>query len=327
MPTLIVAGTSPGAGKTALTAAIASHFSTSSQDESGVTVAPAWANPDGSTVSDLRDVLGDIAAARSLGSGSDSAATVAGKAKELAGPGRITILEGKTGNHEDNLALADEIDGLVLLVAQPADDILDVARPYGARLAGVIVNFVPRYRVHDLESQIIPQLEAANIRLLGWIPEDRRLLAPTVGLVAEHLSAEIILKEEESNRLIDNFLIGGMVLDWGPFYFGSKENVGVVVRGDRPDIQLAALQTDTVRAMVLTKGARPVEYVIYEATQRDVPLVMTSGSTEETTVRLESLQAKVRFDHPDKLMFISEHAAQRLDLDALDVALSQQVTR
>ncbi len=275
----------------------------------------------------LRATLGDTASSQSLGSGTSSAAEIARKANELTGDGKLLIIEGKTGFHADNLALADETDGLVLLVATPADDILHSASSYGSRLAGVVINAVPLYQSHDVETRIIPELKQANINVIGWLPEDRRLLAPTLGLVAEHLSAEIILNEEQADRLIDNFLIGGMVLDWGPFYFGSQENVGVVVRGDRPDIQLSALQTDTVRAMVLTKGARPVEYVIYEAGQRGVPLVMTDGSTEETAAKLEGLQAKVRFDHPEKLARIRELASERLNLDALDSALSEPVTR
>lgn len=321
MPTLIVAAISPGAGKTALTAAIADHLSGGDRK---ITAATAWSDD---KTSPLKATLADIATAEPLASESGSVADVVSKVNAPSATGAVLLIEGKAGNNADNLALAEETDALVLLVGTPADDILHAASSYGSRLAGVVINAVPKYQSHDVESRIIPELKQANINVIGWVPEDRRLLAPTLGLVAEHLSAEIILNEEESDRLIDNFLIGGMVLDWGPFYFGSQENVGVVVRGDRPDIQLAALQTDTVRAMVLTKGARPVEYVIYEATQRGVPLVMTDGSTEETAEKLEGLQEKIRFDHPDKLARMREVAGERLDLDALDAALSQPVTR
>jgi BioD-like phosphotransacetylase family protein len=325
MATLIVAATSPGAGKTALTAAVASHLASGDRK---INAASAWAaTGQRSGDNDVHAALGDTAQLQPLGTESDSTATVASRVRELSGPGQIAVIEGKTGDHAANLALAEETDGLVVLVAQLADDTLPAASSYGSRLAGVIINAVSRYRTQDVETRIIPDLKSANIRVLGWIPEDRRLLAPTLRLVADHLSADIILNEDESDRLIDNFLIGGMILDWGPLYFGSQENVGVVVRGDRPDIQLAALQTDTVRALVLTNGARPVEYVIYEAMQRSVPLVLTDGSTEETTARLESLQARIRFDHPDKMARMNELASECLDLDALDGALSQPVTR
>ncbi len=321
MPTLIVASTSDGAGKTALTAALTDYMS---QGSKKATAVAGWS---GSGESALGAVLEDNAASEPLGGGSSTPSEVATKAKELSGDGDVLVIEGKSADHVANLALAEETDGLVLLVAKTEDDVLGSASSYGSRLAGVVINGVQRYKSHEVESRLIPELEQANINVMGWLPEDRRLLAPTFGQVADHLSAEVILNEEQADRLIDNFLIGGMVLDWGPFYFGSQENVGVVVRGDRPDIQLAALQTDTVRAMVLTKGARPVEYVIYEAGQREVPLVMTDGSTEETTAKLEGLQRRIGFDHPEKLTRIRELAAERLNLDALEAALSQPVTQ
>lgn len=319
MPTLIVASTSAGAGKTALTAALTQHLA---QKGRKVVAAAGWSDQPA-----LQRVLGDSAAREALGDSSSSPADVAAKATETVGAGDILVIEGKSADTAANLALAEETDGLVLLVAKQGDDVLGTSSSYGSRLAGVVLNGVLRYRSNEIESNLIPELKKANINVIGWLPEDRRLLAPTLAQVANHLSSEIILNEEESGRLIDNFMIGGMVLDWGPFYFGSQENVGVVVRGDRPDIQLAALQTDTVRAMVLTKGARPVEYVIYEATQRGVPLVMTDGSTEEIAAKLEGLDTKVRFDHPDKLRRILELSADRLDLDALEAVLSQPVTQ
>jgi BioD-like phosphotransacetylase family protein len=322
MPTLIVTATSESAGKTAITAALAAHLTSGGRS---ALVAQGWAGT--SDQRSLRAALGEMAAEQPLGVAGDTAADLAKKIASASAGKSVTVIEGKTGSHESGKALAEAADALVLLVAKPGDDILAAARSYGSRLLGVIINAVPPYRQHEVESRIIPELKQANIKTLGWLPEDRRLLAPTLSLVAEHLGAEFVSSEVNADRLIDNFLIGGMVLDWGPFYFGSRENVGVVVRGDRPDIQLSALQSETVQAMILTKGARPVEYVVYEAAQRDIPLVLTSGSTEETATALETLLPKIRFDHPDKVVRILQLAAERLDLDAVSDALSQPATR
>ena len=205
-------------------------------------------------------------------SGAGKTTLAAGIAALLEQDGRITasrssldLVEGSSGDPMADLKLAEKTDALVVLVCGYNDDVPAAAAPYGSRLAGVIINNVPIYRRNELDSRIAPQISAAGIKLIGWLPEDRRLLAPTVDLVAEHLDGILAVCPENKDRLIDNFLIGGLVLDWGPHYFGSKENVGVVVRGDRPDVQLAALQTDTVRALVLTKGIPPIEYVYYEA--------------------------------------------------------------
>jgi hypothetical protein len=199
------------------------------------------------------------------------------------------------------LRLANATDGLILLVVRYGEELSAVAQEYGSRLAGVIVNGLPKYRAEDVDGTLAADLESSGTRLLGSIPDDRRMLAPRIGQVAEFLGGEFLNGEDQSDRLLENFLIGGLVLDWGPFYFSSRKNTGVIVRGDRPDVQIAAIQTDTTRALVLTKGVRPVEYVVYEAEQRGIPLVVVPGNTHDVAEQLENLQPEVEFDHADKL--------------------------
>ena len=239
----------------------------------------------------------------------------------------LDVVEGSSGDPTADIRLAEKTDALVVLVCGYNDDVPAVAAPYGSRLAGVIINNVPVYRRNELDAQIAPQITAAGIKLIGWLPEDRRLLAPTVDLVAEHLDGVLAVCPENKDRLIDNFLIGGLVLDWGPHYFGSQENVGVVVRGDRPDVQLAALQTDTVRALVLTKGIPPIEYVYYEADQRGIPIVVVPDDTAAAAAKLETLLPRIEFDHEDKLKRVVELIESHLDLDAIRAAASQPATR
>ena len=332
MPTLIVASIAPGAGKTALAAALAAYLSRSGRK---VFAGKAWADD---PANDL-----DVAAFKALlphaatlepaqVSGASGAAVaqvrqIAARIKAAAAGAAVSVIEGQAGDAQANTALAESLDGLVILVAGVGDDIVQAARAYGARLAGVVVNNMPRYRTHRLETEVVPALQQAGVPYLGAIPEDRRLIAPTLNLVAEHLGADFALLPENGDRLIDNFLIGGLVLDWGPTYFGSQEDVGVIVRGDRPDVQIAALQTDTVRAMVLTKGVRPIEYVSYEAGQRGIPIAVSPYNTHETALKLESLLPKIRFDHPEKLTRMVELVEAGLDLAGIERAIAQPVTR
>ena len=239
----------------------------------------------------------------------------------------LDVVEGSSGDPIADLMLAEKSDALVVLVCGYNDDVPAAAAAYGSRLAGVIINNVPLYRRNEFDTRIAPQIAAAGIKLIGWLPEDRRLLAPTVDLVAEHLDGTLAACPENTNTLIDNFLIGGLVLDWGPHYFGSQENVGVVVRGDRPDVQLAALQTDTVRALVLTKGIPPIEYVYYEADQRGIPIVVVPDDTAAAAAKLDSLLPRIEFDHEDKVKRVVELIESHLDLDAIRSAASQPATR
>jgi BioD-like phosphotransacetylase family protein len=213
------------------------------------------------------------------------------------------------------------------LIARYGEGITAAAKEYGSRLAGVIINALPKYRAEDADGTVAADLESAGVKLFGSIPDDRRMLAPKLGQVAEFLGGEFLSGDDQSDRLLDNFLIGGLVLDWGPFYFASRKNTGVIVRGDRPDVQLAAIQTDTTRALILTKGIRPVEYVVYEASQREIPLVVVPGNTHDVAEQLEGLQPKVGFDHPDKLARMIELVTEHVNVSALEDQLAQPATR
>ncbi|MEX2376496.1 MAG: DRTGG domain-containing protein [Dehalococcoidia bacterium] len=331
MATLIIASTTEGAGKTAIAAALATRFAASDRK---VALGKAWADDPSSDpdAAALHALAPEAEAITAVALNGDQPATaqvgeIAGRLNKVAAGVPVSVIEGRSGDTGSNLALAEAVDGLVVLVARLEDDIAGQAQVYGSRLAGVIINGVPRYREASLQAEVLPALAEAGIPVLGWLPEDRRLLAPTVDLVAEHLEGQYALWKEHSGRLIDNFLIGGMILDWGPLYFSSQENVGVVVRGDRPDIQLAAVQTGTVQAMILTKGIPPIEYVYYEADQREIPVVVVATDTNETAAKLESLLPKIRFDHPEKLQRLLELADGRLDFDAIEAAAVQPATR
>jgi BioD-like phosphotransacetylase family protein len=316
MATLIIASISDRSGKTAVAAAMAARLGT---DDSAVAVGTA-SGAESADASVFASLLPGSAAL------SGSASEVASNISISSGPGKIAIVEGSS-SAQANLDLANATDGLVLLVVRYGEDVAAVAKEYGSRLAGVVINGLPKYRTEEIDGKFASDLEAAGTKLLGSIPDDRRMLAPKLGQVAEFLGGQFLSGEDESNRLLDNFLIGGLVLDWGPFYFASRNNTGVIVRGDRPDVQLAAIQTDTTRALVLTKGVRPVEYVLYEAAQREIPIVVVPGNTHDVAEQLEGLQPNVGFDHADKLARMVDLVSEHVDIAALEEQLAQPATR
>lgn len=330
MQTLIIASTRPGAGKTAIAAMLAALLG---RGQRRALIAKGWsADPaNDADAAALRSLLPDaVSLAPEQAQGPAAAAgranSLAGRLKLAGGGAAVVIVEGACGDAAPNMALAEELDGRVVLVCGMDDDVEGAAGSYGGRLLGVVINGVPRYQTHRLESDIVPALARASVTFLGGVPEDRRLIAPALDLVADHLGAEFALLPELGKRLIDNFLIGGLVLDWGPTYFGSQENTGVIVRGDRPDVQLAALHAGGTRALVLTKGISPVEYVYYEAQERGIPVLVSPFDTHETTARLETLLPRVRFDHPEKLARMIELTSSYLDLGAVEQALAQPAT-
>jgi len=242
----------------------------------------------------------------------------------------FTVVEGLSGLNGDigntSKIIADKLNARVVVVLgydelEIVSACIDAQSSFGDRLVGVIINGVTRYKVRETKQLIISKIESEGIKVLAVIPEHRKLLGTTVNELAEHLSGEIISWKEKGDNFIDNYLIGGNVLDWGVFYFERYLNKAVIVRGDRPDIQMAALQTET-SCLVLTGGHDPIEYVAYEAREEEVPIIKVATDTFSTTMALESLQGKSLFGHPVKKKIFADLMDQNADTNMFDSLLS-----
>ena len=119
-------------------------------------------------------------------------------------------------------------------------------------------------------------------------------------------------------------MVGGLGLDSGESYFSLRENKAVIIRGDRPDVQMAALAT-TTSCMVATNDVEPIEYVVNEAELDEVPIILVRDDTLTTMDSLNSLQQGVRFNHPPKLERFASLMTEHVNLDAIYGALDIDV--
>jgi BioD-like phosphotransacetylase family protein len=254
-----------------------------------------------------------------LFSTSDAMDAVADRCKEAVGDNDVLIVEGSAGvGIEAARELVDALDASVVGVTQhvhgkEASDLSDWPTTFGDRLIGVVVNGRTEYQGTAVETEFIPALEALGIRTLGVVPEDRRLVSSTIDQIVEHLEGRYLQGEEYGDRMIEHFLVGGMGLDRGTLYFGIREDKAVIVRGDRPDVQMAALHTPT-SCLILTNGTEPVEYIVHEAELEEVPIVIVDTDTLDTMKALRTLQERVRFDHPDKVDRFGALLRENVDL-------------
>lgn len=274
MPAIVFASISSAAGKSAIASSVAQHLA-----DSGKRVIAS---------SSLKAALEGRERVRFA---DDSAPRVP--------RGSIGVFEGASGDSADVMRLAEALDAHVVLVAHLGEDVVAVAGEYGARLAGVVWNKVPRYRQYDLRDACA-EIKESGIECLGYVPEDRGMSAPSISNIEEHLDLETVIDTRDGDPLIETFLIGGLVLDWGPTYFESEPSTCVVVRSGRPDVQLSALQSESTRAILMTGGTKAIDYVFYEARTRGIPLLGTAASTEEVMAKLDDLPTPA-YSHPAKL--------------------------
>jgi hypothetical protein len=87
----------------------------------------------------------------------------------------------------------------------------------------------------------------------------------------------------------------------------------VVTRGDRPDIQLAALETST-SCLVLTNNVNPLPNILSLAKAAKVPVVMVKEDTMRTMEALEGVLGKAKFSHEKKVERLEQLLEQHLDL-------------
>ena len=332
MATLYVASDRPRAGKTALCVTLARRLR---QDDRRVAAFKPFHSPANDGDADPDAPLLAAAAGADLpgeagplpvshGAEPDTARAMRAYAEATTGA-ETAIVEGLSGL--DGAAgaasahMASEMGASVVVVISYRDGIgVDEARAarqlFGERLAGVVVNGVTKYKSRDVSERLAPRIEALGVRVLASVPEDRRLLGVTAGQIADHLGGRFLDWEEKRDNFVERYVIGGMVLDWGVLYFQQFDNKAVIVRGNRPDLQMAALRTPT-ECIVLTGGHPPIQYVSYEAGEEEVPLIQVDTDTLETAAALESLQERTQFDHPLKHDRFRDLMSRHADWDAL----------
>ncbi len=219
----------------------------------------------------------------------------------------INIIEGlgdlENKNGDMSRQLVESIDAKVILILGYSPSLysgvaLRAQMLFGDRLAGVVINGVTIYKQKAAILDLISELEGQGVKVLATIPEDRKLLGFTVGELAEHIGGTFLYGEDKKDVFIDNFMIGGLVLDWGVLYFERHENKAVIVRGNRPDLQMAALSTPTSCLVLTGTGSEgAIEYVQIEAEEEEIPLIRVEANTLDTVSVIEKLQDQSEFNH------------------------------
>ena len=336
MPTLYIAGASSGAGTTAVSTGIAMLLSTNGAD---VALAKALrvgalATPDEdsafhqSLFPNNATPAGWPASVEHVPNASALDRIIA-KLKETNLPSGLAIVEGVSGDileeerYRIDASLAEALDARVIIVSSCA---LLTPSPvtgiFGKRLVGTIINRVPDYGRHEAETALASMYQLQGISVLGLVPESRRMLAPTVGAIAEHLGADLINRsaltspETQLGQLVEHFMLGGLFLDQGSYVFGRRQDKAVIVRGDRPDLQMAALDTSTA-CLILTNGKTPVQYIAHHAELRQTPMLATTSSTLETMDLLHSIGDRSTVHSPHKARHFAELLEAHCDLGSL----------
>ncbi len=245
----------------------------------------------------------------------------------------VIILEGGSSLREGYLVglptpqVADLLDAREVVVikyndnVQVMDDALTAQVRLGPSFLGVVLNAVPRQRMPFVQEVIKPALEKRHIPVLAVLPQERLLLSVSVGELVDLLSGEILCCAECADELVEHLMVGAMSVDSALTYFRRKPNKAVITGGDRPDIQLAALETST-KCLILTGNMRPSPIIMGRAEEIGVPMILVRQDTLSAVETIERFFGKTRFHLEKKVARFEELLEDRFDFERLYAALA-----
>lgn len=239
----------------------------------------------------------------------------------------LVLLEG-SGTMDEGIVLnlslvqmAETLDAPVLLVARfksslTAGVVLAAKQRLGQRLIGVFLNDIPPGEVDTAQTLVKPFLEAQGVPVLGMLPRSSLLRSASVGELAHRLKAEVLCRPDRLDLMVESLTIGAMNVNAAIKYFSERRNMAVITGGDRSDIQMAALESNT-HCLILTGHIPPLQMVLSRAEELEVPVLSVDLDTLTTVEIIEHTLGQVRLQEPIKVEYMIQLMQQHFDSNRL----------
>ena len=218
------------------------------------------------------------------------------------------------------------VSGFAIAEAAGADVVLvSTSKPSALDRIGMLKRLMENYKVNLLgvilnmtdDPAIEAFLKGKGVNVLGSIPTIRQLKYFRVKEIAEALGAEVIVGDEDAMyKFVEEVTIGAMTSESAIKYIRRIPRKAVITGGDRSDIQMAALSTDT-SCLVLTGGLYPDKTVISRAYEAEVPILLARYDTMTTAELVEHLIARIDPEDKAEVDLVAKTVKEHLDLEKI----------
>jgi len=174
------------------------------------------------------------------------------------------------------------------------------------RIIGTIVTRVHEDRC-DQYSQILREQTDLNDQFTAVMPESSIINTPTIAEIVRHLKATVLFGEEQLNRPVNRFSIGGMHLE--NYLWGLSDGTIIITTGDRVDIILGAMMVNQsvnfpeVAGIILT-----VEFIIdnmvlqlIQGLPSKIPILVVTETITRTASLMENLKPDILPENSHKI--------------------------
>lgn len=221
--------------------------------------------------------------------------------------------------HLDTLSLARNTGGkLILVIAGDSSSVIDditFTKKYVDTTnidIGVIINKVTN--LEDFRYTHLQDIRDMGVEVLGVVPYVQDLTYVPVHYIADKLQARVIAGEGGLNRRVKNIFVGAMSVDAAirlPLF--RLENKLAITGGDRSDMIVAALESDT-SGIILTANIIPPQNIIAKAADKNIPLLLVPFDTFRAAKQIDDMTPLLTADDNERIGLLQQLIEQHVDI-------------
>lgn len=193
----------------------------------------------------------------------------------------------------------------------------------GVEVLGVIVNKVLPRKYKKIKKVLGRGLNNKGVRLLGIIPVDPILSAPTVGQIQDRLGLKLLCGKANISRHVQHTIVAAMEPHNMIHYI--REGTLVLTSGDRVDNILVAVSSHLVpgahkypiSAIILTGGLRPNPKIMELLRRSKIPIFITEEDTYTVAGQVEQLICKIQQTDTDKIEEATRLVEKFVDVEGI----------
>jgi len=188
---------------------------------------------------------------------------------------------------------------------------------------GVIVNKVLPEKYEKIKKTLGKGLENKGIKLLGVIPVNPLMSAPTMEQVKERLDLQVLCGKESTWRRVKHTIVAAMEPHNMINYL--EDGALVITSGDRVDNILLAVSSHLVRdgrsfqvaGIILTGGLIPNPEIIDLLKSSRIPVLISEKDTYSVAASIDHLICKIQNTDKDKIQEAAQLVNKYVDVNAI----------
>jgi len=242
----------------------------------------------------------------------------------------VMILEGPqslgvgTSIGVDCISLTKRLGSRTLLISKADHDVIIdkilLAKTFmdavNVDFIGAVLNCVPKTHIERIKGYATPILREHHIKVLGVLPDNVSIRAPTVGEICDNITCTVLTRSDKMDLLVEDLLVGAMTPESALSYFRRSLRKAVITGGDRAGVQLAALQTDT-SVLILTGNIYPDVRILAKAEELGVPVLLVPYDTFTTVKEVANLSGRIKPRDTKKIELAKNLVAEYVDWNAI----------